>query len=83
MAETNKYLKNKIIEFLENNRGIKYSISQLCEEIGLLDDHTMASIMGKLEIKGDVIRDGERTVCSAVDGKATLALYFIPLLVQH
>ena len=81
MAETDEDLKNKIIGFLENNRGIKYSISQLCEEIGLLDDHAMASIMGELEIKGNAIQNGERIVCSAVDGKATLALYFIPLQV--
>ena len=34
----NNNLKNKVLEFLENNKGIKYSIPRLCEEFEIDND---------------------------------------------
>ena len=73
----NNDLKNKVLEFLENNKGTRYSIPKLCEEFEVDDDFIMSSIIGELETENNVTQDGERLVYREDGGAITLVLHSI------
>ncbi len=75
MIKIDRNLKNKVAEFLKSNKGIKYSIPELCEKFDIDDDFIMSSVIGELETEETALQDGKRVVYREDGGEVHLVLH--------